>query len=66
VQVEKFEVANVKCGGCVTAIKEGLLTLAGVHDVQVDISSGQVEVEGDNLSQQELQSTLADLGYPVR
>ena len=63
---EQFQVLNVKCGGCVSAIQAGLQTLTGISDVAVDIPSGQVTVTGEALSRTELSAKLAALGYPER
>ncbi len=63
---EQFQVQNVKCGGCVSAIQTGLQTLDGVSDVAVDIPSGQVTVTGTALSRAQLSVKLAALGYPER
>lgn len=61
---EQFTVQNVKCGGCVSAIENGLKELAGVESVEVSIDSGQVTVTGENLSRAELSDKLQQLGYP--
>ncbi|MFO7594422.1 MAG: heavy-metal-associated domain-containing protein [Pseudomonadota bacterium] len=61
---EQFKVQNVKCGGCVSAIENGLKELSGVESVEVIIDSGQVTVSGDNLSRAELSDKLQQLGYP--
>lgn len=63
-QTEKFQVQNVKCGGCVANIQSGLAELSGVSNVDVDIESGKVTVTGENLDPQQLSSKLAELGYP--
>ncbi|SFD25765.1 Copper chaperone CopZ [Thiohalospira halophila DSM 15071] len=63
---ERFEVDNVKCGGCAAAIRDGLAEVAGVESVEVDIASGQVEVAGSDLDRGELATRLASLGYPER
>jgi copper chaperone len=63
---EQFQVQNVKCGGCVSAIQTGLQTLDGVSDVAVDIPSGQVTVTGTALSRAQLSVKLTALGYPER
>jgi len=63
---ENFEVNNVKCGGCVANIQNGLSTVAGVTRVDVDQASGNVSVEGDSLDRQTLSEKLAELGYPER
>ena len=64
-QTENFQVQNVKCGGCVANIENGLAELGGVKHINVDIESGQVTVEGENLDRQQLSSKLTELGYPV-
>ena len=65
-QQEILVVDNVKCGGCVSAIQEGLGKLPGVQSVDVVIETGQVTVNGEGLSRETLSRTLAELGYPVR
>ena len=59
-------VENVKCSGCATAIREGLLTLHGIHEVAVDIDSGTVSIRGEGYNDKEIHTKLNDLGYPVR
>lgn len=61
---ESFSVKNVKCGGCVKAIQQGLQTLPGVTAVTVVIDGGQVTVEGEPLNRAELSAKLSELGYP--
>lgn len=61
---EKFTVRNVKCGGCASNIRNGLLALSGVKSVDVEIASGAVTVQGDNLSRAALAQKLTELGYP--
>ena len=61
---EQFTVRNVKCGGCVKAIQDGLRTLPGVTQVDVVIDGGKVTVEGDTLDRAQLSAKLSALGYP--
>ena len=63
-QRELFTVQKVKCDGCATNIREGLLNLPGIDSVDVEISTGQVAVQGTQLSREELAGKLAALGYP--
>ena len=63
-ETETFTVQNVKCGGCVNNIKEGLETIANIHNVNVTIEGGLVSVEGDALSRQQIAQKLGELGYP--
>ena len=63
---EQFYVLNVKCGGCASNIKEGLGTINGVSQVEVDISEGKVRVQGDALQRETLAAKLEELGYPEK
>lgn len=61
---EVFTVKNVKCGGCVSNIQNGLKGLPGVSGVEVVIAGGQVTVSGEALDRAALAAKLAALGYP--
>lgn len=61
-QTEKFLVKNVKCGGCVTTIPEGLLGISGVEDVMVVIQEGEVTISGETLNRTALAQKLDELG----
>ena len=61
---ENFTVKNVKCGGCVKAIQNGLQTLPGVAAVEVIIDGGKVRVAGDRLDRAQIAAKLSELGYP--
>ena len=63
-QTERFRVNNVKCDGCVSTIRQGLLGMAGVSEVAVIIQGGEVTVSGDNLDRGALANKLGQLGYP--
>ena len=63
-QTEKFLVRNVKCGGCVNTIHDGLMSMAGVKEVAAVIQGGEVTVSGEDLSRTVLAEKLAQLGYP--
>lgn len=61
---EKFTVKNVKCGGCVKAIEQGLGGLPGVESVAVVIDGGKVDVTGSGLDRAQIGAKLRELGYP--
>ncbi|MDZ7662257.1 heavy metal-associated domain-containing protein [Thiohalophilus sp.] len=56
---------NIKCGGCVAAIENGLKALPGIDQVEVTIDNGRVRIEGEDLSEQVIRDKLAELGYPA-
>jgi copper chaperone len=64
VENEKFVVKNVKCQGCVNNIRNGLMGIPGVQDVQIDIPTGQVSVQGQGLSRELIAAKLGQIGYP--
>ena len=61
----ELRVSNVKCGGCASAIQNGLSTLPEIETVEIDIPSGTVLIHGSGLDSKAIQSKLAELGYPV-
>jgi len=61
----ELTVANVKCGGCASAIRDGLLALPGVEAIEVDIASGTVRISGTDFDTMAIQTKLGELGYPV-
>lgn len=63
---EQFNVANVKCQGCAANIRAGLSALPGVENVEVDVATGWVAVNGAALDRAALAARLAALGYPEK
>jgi copper chaperone len=61
---QRFEVKNMKCGGCVAKVKETALATPGVLAVDVDLPAGTAWVEGD-FDAQALMDALCAVGYPA-
>jgi copper chaperone CopZ len=55
---------NIKCDGCAKTIREGLAPLAGIDRVDVEVSTGEVTLHGENWDLDEVRKKLAELGYP--
>lgn len=63
----EFKVRNIHCGGCVKTIQSALRSMPGVQSVEIDIPTGRVCVQGDNLGtdqQVTMLAKLTELGYP--
>jgi copper chaperone len=60
-----FVIENLKCGGCASSIRNGLIALPGITDVEVDFETNTVTVE---VEQAEIRPLVADrlssMGYP--
>ena len=62
---EIFIAQNIKCEGCVTRIREGLLGINGIESVIVDIPTARVTVTG-SATRPAIHAKLAELGYPEK
>jgi copper chaperone CopZ len=60
----KLKVGNMKCGGCVSNVKQKLEQLEGVTAVTVDLASASANVEGD-VDPDLVIDTLTEAGYPT-
>ncbi|MFC6876729.1 heavy-metal-associated domain-containing protein [Flavobacterium myungsuense] len=64
-KIEKIKIANLKCEGCETTIKKGLLKIDGVSSVKIDNDKDTVTVTyDDNLDRVKIINKLHSLGYP--
>lgn len=62
----RFEVENVKCGGCARTIERTLTADARIARVAVDPAAGTVVVEATEDVRGEVAAALARLGYPEK
>jgi copper chaperone CopZ len=61
----EIKASNIKCGGCVSNIQNGLKNIEGITVVNVDIPSNKIIIEGERLDKTVIQTKLAELGYPA-
>ncbi len=60
-----IQIQNLKCGGCVSTIKNRISDLNGVHSVEVNLERSTVFIEHEEqLKDQEIKKVLQKLGYP--
>jgi copper chaperone CopZ len=59
-----LKVKNIKCNGCVNNIRTKLSADPRIKAVEVRIEGGEVEVDADAAIQDEVVTTLTELGYP--
>ena len=60
----EYSIEGVRCGGCVAAVKEKLLKLDNVDNVEINIKEKTIEVEGD-VSKEDLQAALVETNFKL-
>jgi copper chaperone CopZ len=61
-----YSVVGMTCGHCVQAVTGELSRLPGVHDVQVELSTGSVSVTSDGpLPIDEVRVAVDEAGYEL-
>ncbi|MDJ0806694.1 MAG: heavy metal-associated domain-containing protein [Gammaproteobacteria bacterium] len=64
-----LEVENIKCGGCVSSIRQKLSRIESVAEVSVDIESGRIEIASNDSSESlksDILAKLTAMGYPEK
>ena len=61
---EKIIIANLKCSGCASTIKNDLLAIKGVTKADVDIENDSVDVTYEGVERDKIIDKLYSLGYP--
>ncbi|MDD5393985.1 MAG: heavy-metal-associated domain-containing protein [Thiothrix sp.] len=59
----KFNVENIRCGGCVKTVTAKLEALEGSSNIHVDLETASAEVDG--VDAQTVIDTLTAAGYPT-
>lgn len=59
-----INIENLKCGGCASTIKKGLLNIEGVQQVDIDVENSIVSIESINNNLEAIKAKLSKLGYP--
>ncbi|MDG1038002.1 MAG: heavy-metal-associated domain-containing protein [Polaribacter sp.] len=60
----EVQIENLKCGGCASTIKKGILSIEGVSEIDIDIEKSIVSVTLENDNVEEIKLKLSKLGYP--
>ncbi len=64
----KFQVENIRCGGCVNTITKKLRKIYGVEGVDVSVEDKQVIVNTKTTADDEIRDAISEkltkLGYP--
>jgi copper chaperone len=62
---QKFQVAGMSCGHCVSAVQNAVQTLDPEAQVTVDLETGHVDVLSQQ-SRQDIAAAIENAGYKVQ
>jgi copper chaperone CopZ len=62
----EFFVENIKCGGCMSGIKNALLEFPGVKSVEIDLEEELITIQGENLDRTAYIKKVDGMGYPEK
>lgn len=58
-----YNIENMQCMGCVSAVKKALEAIPGIRSAEVNLESALATIEGD-ADQSVILDTLREAGYP--
>jgi copper chaperone CopZ len=65
-KTQEIFVENIKCGGCMTSIKQALEKINGIAKVEIDKEEEKISLTGDHYKLSEVIDSLNSMGYPQR
>jgi copper chaperone CopZ len=65
-KTQEIFVENIKCGGCMTSIKQALEKIKGITKVEIDKEEEKISLRGDHYKLSEVIDSLNSMGYPQR
>ena len=63
--MKKYQVLNVKCGGCASTLKSKLEPEFGKIDVDLEVMPRVITIYNENIDEERLREQLKSLGYPM-
>lgn len=61
---QKIYVENLKCSGCASTIKKGLLAIDGLENIEVDVKKSKITFLSEEDKLILAKEKLSGLGYP--
>jgi len=65
-EVKTFLVEGMSCKNCKAHVERDIMGVDGVEDVIADLSTGEVKVTGENLSEEEIRTLVEAAGYSYK
>lgn len=64
IYTHKFKAEGMRCNHCKANVERAIMSLEGVESVEIELSSGVIEVEG-NVNHKEVISSVSALGFKI-
>ena len=65
-KTQEIFVENIKCGGCMTSIKNALEKIKGIVKVEINLDEEKISLTGDQYQLSEVIDSLNGMGYPQK
>jgi copper chaperone CopZ len=65
-KTQEIFVENIKCGGCMTSIKQALEKIKGIAKVEINKEEEKISLTGDHYQLNEVIDSLNSMGYPQK
>ncbi|GAA0176784.1 copper ion binding protein [Clostridium sediminicola] len=60
-----LRIEGMSCGHCVNHVKNALMDIEGVENVEVSLDEKKAIVEGNDLNEEKMKTEIEDFGYTV-
>lgn len=64
-ETRKYEVIGMSCNHCRSSVSEEIAGIDGVEQVEVDLASGVVEIQGFGIEDDRVAAAVVDAGYQL-
>lgn len=61
----KLTIPKIKCMGCVNTVKNALIEMKGVENVDIDLKSKEVLISTSGVDEETIRKILKEIGYPA-
>ena len=65
-KTQEIFVENIRCGGCMTSIKNALEKIKGIVKVEIDKDEEKISLTGEQFQLSEVIDSLNSMGYPQK
>ena len=60
-----IKVDGMSCGHCEASVKERLMEIEGIDQVQVNLETKEVKIKGEKISDKEVEEAIDEIGFEV-